>query len=142
MADEPRFDWPTIARAVAIIVGGCALIGFAAPPLITLAFSLGNTGYAAGNQFFSWGFWIAAWALTFAQGAYFLRHVGEKVIDDMLVVAIISALLLVVIKFAVAIIYQPITQDGKFLPIMTTADAGGALMLVVIALIAARMNRY
>jgi hypothetical protein len=142
MAEEPRFDWPTIWRSIAIIVGIPAVIGFAAPPLLTLAFGQVNTGYAAGNELFNWGFWIIAWGLTFAQAAYFLRHVGDKIIDDMLVVAIISAFLLVIIKLTVAIIYLPISADGKILPLMTGIDAGGALLMVLVALIGARMNRY
>jgi hypothetical protein len=142
MTEEPRFDWPTIFRSVAIIVGASALVGFAIPPLLTLAFGMYNTGYAAGNDIFNWGFWIAAWIATFVQGAYFLKHVGTKIVDDMLVVAIGSMILLVIVKFIVAIVYLPITQDGQPLPLMTGIDAGGALMIVVVALIAARMNRY
>ena len=142
MAEEPRFDWPAIARSVAIIVGASAVVGFAVPPIITLAFGLFNTGYAAGNDLFNWGYWVVAWIATFVQGAYFLRHVGEKIVDDMLVVAIVSMILLVIIKFIVAIVYLPITADGRPVSLMTAIDAGGALLIVVIALIAARMNAY
>jgi len=142
MAEEPRFDWPTIWRSIAIIVGIPTVIGFAAPPLLTLAFGQVNTGYAAGNEIFNWGFWLVAWGLTFAQAAYFLRHVGDKIIDDMLVVAIISAFMLVVIKLIVAVVYLPLSADGKALSLMTPTDAGGALMMVVVALIGARLNRY
>ncbi len=142
MAEEPRFDWPTIARSVAIIVGVSAVVGFGVPPGITLAFGLYNTGRIAGNEIFNWAFWVVAWALVFVQGAYFLSHVGPKIVDDMLVVAIISAFLLVVVKFIVAFVYQPVTADGQFVPLITGIDVGGALMLVLVALIAARMNRY
>ena len=142
MAEEPRFDWPTIARSVAIIVGASALVGFAVPPIITLAFSLGTTGYAAGNEFFNWGYWVAAWVATFVQGAYFLKHVGEKIVDDMLVVAIVSMIVLVVVKLIVGIVYLPLTADGQPGQIMTGIDAAGALAIVVVAMVAARMNRY
>ena len=142
MAEEPRFDWPTIARSVAIIVGASAVVGFAVPPLITLAFGLYNTGFAAGNVFFNWGYWVAAWVATFVQGAYFLKHVGTKIVDDMLVVAIVSMIVLVVVKFIVAIVYLPIAEDGQPLGLMTGIDAAGALAIVVVAMIAARMNQY
>ena len=142
MSEEPRFDWPTILRSVAIIVGASTVVGFAIPPIITLAFGLFNTGYAAGNEFFNWGYWVVAWIATFVQGAYFLRHVGEKIVDDMLVVAIVSMIALVIIKFIVAIVYLPITADGQPVSLMTGIDAAGALAIVVVAMVAARMNAY
>jgi len=142
MAEEPRFDWPTIIRSVAIIVGASAIVGFAIPPVITVVFGLYNTGYAAGNEFYNWGYWVAAWIATFVQGAYFLRHVGDKIVDDMLVVAIVSMIVLVVVKFIVAIVYLPITEDGQPIGLMTGIDAAGALAIVVVAMVAARMNRY
>lgn len=142
MAEEPRFDWPSILRSIAIIAGVTGLLGFALPPALTLALTLYKTGFVAGNDLFTWGFWAVAWILTFVQGAWILRHVGTKIIDDMLVVAIGSAFLLFVLKLIIAFVYEPISPDGKALPIANGIDAGGAVMLVIVALIAARANRY
>jgi len=142
MAEEPRFDWQAIFRVVGIIVGGAAVFGLAVPPLVTLAFGLVNTGIAAGNEIFQWLFWIVAWGLTIWQGAWMLRRVGDKIIDDMLVVSLIAAPTLVVIKMIIALVYQPVNSDGQLLTILTAIDAGGALMLIVVALVGARVNKY
>lgn len=142
MAEEPRFDWQAIFRVVGIIVGGTAVFGLAVPPLVTLAFGLVNTGITAGNEIFQWLFWIVAWGLTIWQGAWMLRRVGDKIIDDMLVVSLIAAPTLVVIKMIIALAYQPVNSDGQLLTILTAIDAGGALMLIVVALVGARVNKY
>ena len=118
-----------------MIVGGAALVGFVVPPVATLALKLYNTGTVAGNDIYRIVFWATAWGLTVVQGAWMLRHVGERIIDDMLVVAIISALALMIVKFIIWLVYAP---EGWF----TGLDAGGALLLIVVALIAARTNRF
>jgi hypothetical protein len=135
MSEEPRFDWNGIFRGTAMIVGGAAVIGFAVPPLATLALNLYNTGIVAGNEIYRIVYWAVAWALTVVQGAWMLRHVGDRIIDDMLVIAIISALGLVIIKFVIWIVYEPVAP-------FTGLDAGGALLLIVVALVAARANRF
>lgn len=139
---EPRFDWPAIFRAVGIIVVGTGIIGFAVPPLLTIALQLGNTGHIAGHDAFRWGYWAAAWALTIWQGSWMLRTVGDRIWDDMVVVAALTAILLVAIKIVTALIYQPISSEGELLRVMTPIDTGGALILVVVALIGAGTNRF
>lgn len=141
MAEEPRFDWPAIFRVVGIIVGITALVGFVIPPVATLALRLGNTGFAAGNVIYQWFFWLVAWGLTIWQGSWMLRRVGDKIIDDMLVVAMIAAAALVIIKVIIAIAYQPIGSDGQVF-FLDGTDAGGALLLIVVALVGARINKY
>ena len=142
MSEEPRFDWPSIFRASGIIIGVTVAIGFIVPVVGSLALGLSKTGYVAGNALFSWAFWVIAWSLTIWQGAWILRHVGDKIIDDMLVVAVICALALIVIKFIIGLVYDPLDAAGQRLFPISAIDAGGALMLLVVALIAARINRY
>jgi hypothetical protein len=142
MAEEPRFSWPAIFRVVGIVVGVTAAVGLVIPLAVTPAFKLYNTGVVAGNEIYQWAFWVVAWALTIWQGAWMLRRVGDKIIDDMLVVSLIAAPALVVIKLIIAFAYQPIGSDGQPLTILTAIDAGGALMLIVVALVGARINKY
>lgn len=142
MADEPRFDWPAILRACLIIVGGTALVGFAVPPALTLALGLTHTGHIAGNDFFRFGFWAVSWVLTIWQGSSMLKRVSDQIIDDMLVTAVIVAFVLMFVKVAVALIYEPLNGQDELLPVVTALDTGGALVLIVVALIAARVNRF
>jgi hypothetical protein len=135
MSEEPRFDWGGILRSSGIIIGGAAVVGFLVPPIFTLAFSLGTTQVVADNVIYWIAYWAVAWGLTFVQGAWMLRNVGDKIIDDMLVIAIISALGLVILRFVLWLVYEP--QQA-----FTTLDAGGALLLIVVALIGARTNRF
>lgn len=137
MAEEPRFDWPAIFRVVGIVVGGAAAVGFIIPPVVTLAFKLYNTGTVADSEFYQWAYWVVAWALTIWQGAWMLRRVGDKIIDDMLVMSIIAAPALVLLKMVINLIYVPIETE-----IFSAIDAGGALMLIVVALVGARINKY
>lgn len=118
-----------------MICGGAALVGFAVPLIATPLLKLYNTGVVAGNEIYIISFWLVAWALTVVQGVWMLKHVGDKIIDDMLVTAIICALVLVVVRFIIWIVYEPPSP-------FTGLDAGGALLLIVVALIAARANRY
>jgi hypothetical protein len=135
MSEEQRFDWGGIFRSSGIIIGGAGVLGFAVPPLMTLAFSLGTTQVVADNDIYRFAYWALAWGLTFLQGSWMLRHVGDRIIDDMLVISIISALGLVILKFVIWLVYAPLQP-------FTTLDAGGALLLIVVALIAARTNRF
>lgn len=137
MSEEPRFDWGGIFRSAGIIIGGAGVFGFAIPPILTLAFSWGTTEVVASNGIYQIVYWAIAWGLTVLQGAWMLRHVGDRIIDDMLVIAIISALGLVILKLIIWLVYEGPTQ----LP-FTGIDAGGALLLILVALIAARANRF
>ncbi len=141
MADEPRFDWPAILRVVGIITAVSAVIGFGAPIVFTLVLSKVNTGPVAGSQIYRLVYWLAAWALMFWQGQWMLNTVGDKIIDDMLVTSVIIAVLMMVIMFVVWIVYVPVNAGGQ--PIVLTGfDAIGAVGLLIIGVVAARINRY
>lgn len=142
MADQPRFDRGAILRASAIIIGGAAVFGLAVPIIGALAVSSWDTLKVSGNEIYRWAYWAIAWALTVWQGSWMLRKVHDRIIDDMIVTAALSAILLLVVKFIVWIAYEPISSDGVYLFAITPIDVGGALMLVVVALIGARANRY
>jgi len=142
MAEEPRFDWPALLRVTGIVVGGPAVFGLVIPLAVTPLFKLYNTGVVAGNEIYQWFFWIIAWGLTIWQGSWMLRRVGDKIIDDMLVMSMIAAVALIIVKIIISIAYVPINSTGAGLPIVTAIDAGGALMLIVVALVGARINRY
>ena len=136
-ADEPRFDIPAIARAAAIIIGGTTLFGFAIPALITILFdpTSSSTTPVVSNVIFTWAFWGLSWGLTLWQGAWMVRTVGDRILDDSVVLAIICAVVLLIVKIAIALIYEAEN-------IFTGFDVGGALVLLVVALIGARANRF
>ena len=142
--DEGRFDWRAIARVCGIIVGVTAAFALVAP--IVGAFIDGNGPIGpftiAGNVIYRWLFWAIAWGLTIWQSGWMLRQVGERIVDDMLVTSIICAVALMIIKVAVWLAFEPAAADGTLLLPITGIDAAGGLMLVVIALVGARMNRY
>jgi len=136
-ANEPRFDFPAIARAAAVIIGGTAVFGFAVPALITILFdpTSSSTTPAVSNVIFTWAFWGVSWGLTVWQGAWMLRDVGDRILDDVVVLAVICAIVLLIVKIMIALIYEAES-------IFTGFDVGGALVLLVVALIGARANRF
>lgn|SRR5690606_10628047 len=145
MADnlnEPRFDWGAIFRASGVIILGTAILAFVIPPVLTILLQRGHTGYVAGNDLFRWGYWAIAWALTIWQGSWMLRMVGDRIWDDMIFVAAITAAVLIVLKIVNSLIYEPIGSEGQLLPILTSTDVGGAIILVVVALVGAGTNRF
>ena len=141
-AEEARFDWGAIARATGIIVGGTALIGVIVPLALTVLLKLGHTGRVAGNDIYRWGFWAVAWALTLWQGTTMLRRVHDAIIDDMIVTAVLSAVILFFVKLLLNLTLEPLNEQGALLPVVTAIDTGGALVLVVVAIISARVNRF
>ncbi len=142
MADEPRFSWPTILRGTAIIVGVTAAVGFIVPIVATLALGLVNTGRVSGNEIYRWGYWVIAWGMTFWLGSQMIKKVSDRIIDDMLAASVVIALLLLVLKFVVWIVFEPVDADGKSLFAITGIDVFGAIGMVLVGLIAARINRY
>ena len=136
-ANEPRFDFPAIARAAAVIIGGTAVFGFAVPALITILFdpTSSSTTPAVSNVIFTWAFWGVSWGLTVWQGAWMLRDVGDRILDDVVVLAVICAIVLLIVKIMIALIYEAES-------IFTGFDVGGALVLLVVALVGARANRF
>ncbi len=141
-AEEARFDWGAIARATGIIVGGTALIGVIVPLALTVLLKLGHTGRVSGNDIYRWGFWAVAWALTLWQGTTMLRRVHDAIIDDMIVTAVLSAVILFFVKLLLNLTLEPLNEQGALLPVVTAIDTGGALVLVVVAIISARVNRF
>jgi hypothetical protein len=141
--DEGRFDWRAIARVSGIIVGVAALYALIVP--VVGAFIDGNgpldTRTVSGHQIYRWLFWAIAWGLTILQAGWMLREVGERIVDDMLVTSIIVAIALMIVKIIVWLAYEP-ASGGALLPPITAIDAAGGLMMIVIALVGARMNRY
>ncbi len=144
MADDRRFNWPAILRAAAITAGITAAVGLIVPLAGALVDGQGplDTRNVSGNQIYRWGFWAVAWALLVWQGSQMLKRVGTWIIDDMLISAAVVAIGLLVVKVIVWIAYEPIAADGQPLFPITGIDAAGALALFVIALVAARANRY
>lgn len=144
MAEDHRFDWGAIFRACGIIAGGSAAYGLIVP--IAGAFVDGNgnawtTQTVAGHEIYLWLFWAIAWGLTVWQGAWMIRHVHDRIIDDMLVTSVLCSILLIISRFIVWVVYTPTRAGDPILP-LTGIDAGGALILIVVALVAARINRY
>jgi hypothetical protein len=140
--EEARFDWSAIGRASLIIVGVTAVFGLIVPALGAVAVAGWDTLKVSGNEIYRWAYWAVAWGLTVWQGAWMIRQVHERIIDDMLVTSVIAAVFLIIVKFIVWIFYEPIGSEGQRLFAITGIDAGGALMLIVVAMIGARANRY
>jgi hypothetical protein len=143
LMDEGRFDWRAIARVSGIIIGVTAIFGLVVP--VAGAFIDGNgpldTRTISGHQIYLWLFWAIAWGLTIWQAGWMLREVGERIVDDMLVTSIIVAITLMILRVIVWLAYEPVS-GGVLQPPITGIDAAGGLMLIVIALVGARMNRY
>jgi hypothetical protein len=144
---EPLYDWPEIFRAVGIIILGAAAFGLIVPIVGALAVGSWDTFNVSGSEIYRWLYWVIAWALTVWQGARLIRDVSERIIDDMLVVALVSAVALLLVKFIVWIAYEPRINydlDPLGVPIfaLTGIDVAGALALVIVALVGARANRY
>ena len=64
-----------------------------------------------------------------------VRTVGDRILDDSVVLAVICAVVLLIVKIAIALVYEAEN-------IFTGFDVGGALVLLVVALIGARANRF
>ncbi len=140
--EESRFDWGAIGRVSLIIIGVTVVFGFAVPVLGAVAVAGWDTLKVSGNEIYRWAYWAIAWALTIWQGSWMLREVHERIIDDMLVTSVIAAVVLVIFKVIIWFVYEPIGSEGQPLFPITGIDAGGALMLIVVAMIGARANRY
>lgn len=148
MADQqPPLNWRAIFRAAGIIIGGATLFGIAIPLIGALiGEAVGGTGplntrVISGHEIYRWLYWAVAWGLTFWQGQWMLRTVGKQNINDMLVTAVIAAVALLIVKFVVWLAYDPI-NSGQRLFAITAIDAAGALALLIVAFIAARINAY
>jgi hypothetical protein len=56
-------------------------------------------------------------------------------------VGVIVAAVLFALKMLIALIYEPISSEGALMPIITSLDTGGALILIFVALVGAGANR-
>lgn len=150
MKDEGRFDWSAIFRAVAVIVAITAVIGFVVPVIGAIIDGDGpmDTGNISGHEIYIWGFWIVAWALVVVQGSWMLKNVHDRIIDDMLATSMIAAVGLIIVRVIISLIYAPRNNwlpdpvANDYVSILTGIDAGAALMLIVVGLVAARVNKY
>ncbi len=137
-----RFDWPAIFRASGIVAGVTAAFGLLVPLVGALAVPAWDTLIVSGSEIYRWLYWALAWVLMFLQGSWMLRMVHDRIIDDMLVTGAIVMVILLVVKFIVWIAYWPVGSEGQRLLPITFIDVAGALLTFVVALIAARTNRF
>lgn len=145
--DLERFDWPAIGKSLAFVVGIPTV--YAIVSVLALALTVNefvgqndlDTLKVSGSVLYRFFFWASAWGVTVWRGAVMIREVHERIIDDMLVLAIASMIILMIVRFIVWLSFAPINPDGTPQFFLTSIDAGGALLLIVVALIGARANR-
>jgi hypothetical protein len=144
------YDWPAIIRAAATIVIITGAFGLIVPVVGALAVGPWDTLKISGSDIYIFAFWAIAWGLTIWQAQWVKNQVGEdSIINDMLVTVAIVAVALIIIRLIVWVIYDPIRYDpATYNPAnldyrgpITAIDAGGALLLAVVALIGARINQ-
>ncbi len=144
---QPPLDWRAIFRVAGIVTGATALFGIAIPLIGALiGEAVGGTGplntrVISGHELYRWLYWAVSWGVMFWQGQWMLRRVGKQNINDMLVTAIITAVALMIVKFVVWIVYDPV-NSGQRLFAITAIDAMGALALLIVGFIAARINAF
>jgi hypothetical protein len=149
MGDD-AYDWPAIIRAAATIVIITGAFGLIVPVVGALAVGSWDTLKISGSEIYMFAFWAIAWGVTIWQAQWMRNQVGQdSIINDMLVTVAIVAVALIIIKLIVWVIYEPIKYDpATYDPAnlirrgpITAIDAGGALLLAVVALIGARINQ-
>lgn len=146
---ERRLDWSAILRSVAIVVAVTTAYALIVPIigalLVREVIPLPHDWDVlkiSGHEIYRALYWVLAWGLIVWRGAAMIREVHERIIDDILVASALIAVIMLAVKFIVWIFYEPINSDGMRLFPITAFDVGGALLLFVAALIAARINRY
>ena len=138
----PRFDWPEILKAV-IVTGIGSLIYAVAVPIIGALLGSGNTGPTAGNDIFLWTSRGVLWALIIWRGAAMGRVVGDRIVDDMLVSAVLASGVWLVIKIVVIVlIYGAVKADGTPVALVDLNDLLGIVAALVISWLGAKANRY
>lgn len=149
MGDD-AYDWPAIIRAAATIVIITGAFGLIVPVAGALAVGPWDTLKISGSEIYMFAFWAIAWGVTIWQSQWVRNQVGQdSIINDMLVTVAIVAVALIIIRLIVWVIYDPIRYDpATYNPAnldyrgpITAIDAGGALLLAVVALIGARINQ-
>ncbi|MGF1506921.1 MAG: hypothetical protein GYB64_09770 [Chloroflexi bacterium] len=152
---ERQFDWPAIGRASAIIFAAAAAFGLLAPVigavLVNEVIPLGTdwtTLNISGSFIYMFLFWAIAWAVTFIMGQWMINIVHERIIDDMIATALVTSIMLIVLRIVIWLIYEPTRYDVNLPPegvprfFFTEVDAGGVLFLFLVAFLAARVNQY
>lgn len=145
--DIERFDWPAIGKSLAFVVGIPTVLAF----VIVLGLALTVNEYIGANDLdtlkvsgsflYRFAFWASAWGVVLWRGAVMIREVHERIIDDMLVLAVVATIILFIVRIIVWISFEPVNSDGSPQFFLTSVDAGGALLMILVALIAARANR-
>lgn len=145
--DESRFDWAAIFRVTGIVSGGAAAFGLLIPFLGALAGEFGllpiDTLIVSGNVIYRFLYWAIAWGLLVWQGNWMLEMVHERIIDDMLVTSALIIVALLIVKFLVWLLYEPITvATGEPQVAVNFIDVFGALTTFLVGFVAARANRF
>ncbi len=144
-------NWPAIFRAVAIIVGITAIVAFAVPVVGAVIDGDGplDTGNITGHEIYRVGVWVIAWVATIAAGAWMLRNVHTRIIDDMLVAAILAAMLLLIVRIVIGFVFEPRTNwepdpagNNTLIVFPTFIEVACAALMVVLGMVAARVNAY
>jgi len=146
---ERRLDWPAILRSAGIVFAVTTAYALIVPiigallvrEIIPLPYDW-DVLKISGHEIYRALYWILAWGLIIWRGSVMIREVHERIIDDMLVASALTAVAMLAVKFIVWIFYEPVSSDGVRLFPITGFDVGGALLLLVVGLIAARINRY
>lgn len=137
----PRFDWPEIIRAVIIIAIGILAFNLILPVISALVNQTGSTSPLAGNDVFLWVSRGVMWALIIWRGSAMLQVVGDRIVDDMLIVAALSAVIWLVVKIVVlVVVYQGVKADGTPIPFIHINDLLGMAAAVGISWLGAKAN--
>ena len=139
----PRFDWPEIIRAVIIVGVGSLIYAIIVPIAGALIGGTGDTGPTARNDIVLWISRGLMWALIIWRGAAMGRVVGDRIVDDMLVTAGLSAGVWLVIKVAVlVIIFGGGAPEGEPNPLVDVNDLLAIGAAFLISWLGAKANRF
>ncbi len=146
---ERKLDWNAVLRSVAIVGAVTTAYALIVPiigallvrEVIPLPYDW-DVLKISGHEIYRILYWVLAWGLIIWRGAVMIREVHERIIDDMLVASVLIAIVMLAMKIVVWVFYEPINSDGMRLFPITAFDVGGALLVFVVALVAARINRY
>lgn len=138
---HPRFDWGEITKNVVVISIAVAVVAFGVPVAGALIGS-GNTGPTAGNDLFHWVLRAVLWAMIIWRGSRMVLIVGDRIVDDMLVTAVITGAIWLVIKVAMLLVYQGVGPDGMPVPLLHVNDAFGLVTALLISWLGAKANQY
>ena len=140
--DIPRFDWSEIQKAVIIVAIGCLLFGLAVP-IIGAVLGAGDTGPTAGNDIFLWAFRAVMWGLIIWRGAVMGQVVGDRIVDDMLVMAAVASIVWLVVKVGVVVVvFEAVGPDGVPNSLIEINDLFAIGAALLISWLGAKANRF